>query len=448
MNGFSKKMGTLLMMLAAACLAISGCTISTGLKKEAKAIERGGGAVERTPVYKQGDWIIARGSMHNHTIYSDGCRTPEDLLELARIQGVAILAYNDHQEGKICAADSSFCVDTAGVSSVGFDVYFDHLRQIQKKAGDQGMIVLKGIEVIPYIYNYGKPPALVIDGAQHHFTIYGIEDESIFNGLPTRKAISVRPEPIPDEKPWAELVDYVHGQGGIVHAVHVEEGAQMWYGPALGACPPPIKNIYVLKNLTGFSVLPSGWHEKVGGSGGLWDTVLIEYLLGARERPLWAMADADYHCDASLAIANTLFYMREFTEEEVYRCLREGRMVALQGDAFQDVYVSEWWVSDSGRPRDKVMLGEEVRLKGTPEIGFALNHNVPGCRVRLVRNGVVVAEKEGVELSFRDVDAGRAKDPVYYRAEVSGPSADRGPYEGPTMPWSELFVNPIFVRFP
>ena len=39
------------------------------------------------------------------------------------------------------------------------------------------------------------------------------------------------------------------------------------------------------------------------------------------------------------------------------------------------------------------------------------------------------------------------KEPAFYRVEVSGPRANRGDYDGPTMPASELFVNPIFVRF-
>jgi hypothetical protein len=426
----------------------SGCTTSAGLKKEPVVLEARGSEPERTPIYRHEGWIVARASMHNHTIYSDGCRTPEDLLELARMDGMAILAYNDHQEGKICGGEHElFCVKMNGLSHHGFDVYFDHLRGIQKQAESQGMIALKGIEIIPYIHNYGKFPYMVIDGAQKHFTVYGVEDESIFPGMPTRDYVPLKPEPLPGDTPYAKLVDYIADRGGIVHAVHVGDGADVWYGPAHGAVPPPIHHIHVLKNLTGFSILPSGWGERAGGPGGLWDTALIEYLGGMRNMALWAMGDADYHCEASLAVATTLFYMREFTEDEVYRCLRDGRMVALQGDAFQDVYVAEWWISDTGEPDDPVMLGEEVMVRSAPVVKFALDHPVAETRVRLIRNGVVVLEKEGSEFSFRDDEQGEKKAPAFYRVEVIGPRADRGLYEGPTMPQSELFVNPIFVRF-
>lgn len=443
-----KPMWRHLMLVTAALVIVSGCTISAGLKKKPTALEPGATEQERTPVYHLGDWTIARASMHNHTIYSDGCRTPEDLLELARIQGMAILAYNDHREGKICAGKSgAVCVRTGGVEDVGYEKYFDHLRRIQEQAGAQDMIVLKGIEVIPYFYNYGKVPALVLDGLQKHFTVYGIENEKVFYDMPTRNSLPLSPEAIPDDAPRAAFVDYIAKNGGIVHAVHVEEGADMWIGPAHGACPPPVWNLHSLKNLTGFSVLPSGWHEKAGGPGGLWDTNLLEYLGGLRERPMWAMADADYHCEAGLAIATTLHYMKEFTEAEVYRCLREGRMVALQGDAFQDSYVSEWWASDSGRPADVIMLGREITIKNAPTIRFSLDHPVAGLRTLLIRNGVVIMESEGSDITYVDKEAGIRGEPAYYRVEVIGPRAERGPYEGPTMPDSVLFTNPVFVRF-
>ncbi len=427
--------------------AFCGCTINVGLKKEALALDSTGAKQERVPLYEHGDWVIARGSLHNHTTYSDGCRSADDLLELARIQGIAVLSYNDHREGKLCAGKSGkICARTGGVEDYGYAQYYEHLLKVQERAESQGMIAMKGIEVIPYFYNYGKFPHLVLDGLQHHFTVYGIKDPAVFESMPTRDLIPLGPESIPDEEPWQKWLDYMVEEGAIVHAVHVEEGGDQWYGPAHGACPPVPKNLHRLEGLRGFSVLPSAWHEQTGGPGGLWDTVLIEYMAGLRDKPLWAAADADYHCDASLAIATTLLYMREFSEDEVYNCLRQGRMVALQGDAFQDVYVSEWWISDSGKPAEKIMLGRELRLSGTPTIRFALDHPVEGCRTRLIRNGVVIHEVQGTELTYTDRQTG-VEEPAFYRVEVTGPVADRGAYEGPTMPHSELFVNPIFVRY-
>lgn len=438
-------LGATALSLAAVCLS---CSVPAGLKKKPVALAERGGAPERTPIYHHAGWTIARATLHNHTIYSDGCRTPEDLLEQARREGMAVLSYNDHRENKICAGDSGkVCAEIGGVEAVGYETYFEHLGRIQETARGEGMIVLKGIEVIPYIYNYGKLPWLVVDGAQQHFTVYGIEDASIFNDMPVRDYLEVKPEAIPDARPWQDFVDYITGHGGIVHAVHVEDGADMWYGPMHGACPGPVDNLHLLKRLTGFSALPSAWREKTGGPGGWWDTDLIEYMAGLRVSPLWASADTDYHCDQSMAIANTLLYMREFSEEEAWRCLRDGRMVALMGEAFQDSYVSEWWVSDSGTPANPVMLGAEIEVRGTPAVRFALDHAVAGTRVRLIRNGVVVMEQDGSELSFIDQEQGKTKEPAFYRVEVIGPRKSEPPWNPSDMQVSELFVNPIFVRF-
>ncbi len=437
-------------VIAAACLvlAASGCTISAGLKKKPVPLDAAKAAAERTPIYRHDGWIIARGSIHNHTTYSDGCRSAEDLLEMARLQGMAILAYTDHREGSISGGKSGLVrASLGGVEDYGYDVYYERLRELQERAAQDDMIVLKGVEVIPWFYNYGRFPHLVLDGLQEHFTVYAVEDPAILANMPVRKSVPVKPEPIPDKGPWQRFVDYIVENGGIVHAVHVEDGGDMWYGPAHGACPPPINNLHEIKRLTGFAVLPSAWHEKTAGPGGLWDTTLLEYMAGMRPAAMWASADADYHCDGSLAIATTLFYMKEFTEAEVYRCMRQGRMVALQGEAFQDVYVAEWWVAGTGAPEGSIMHGMEIKLDAAPRIRFALDKEVPGTTTRLIRNGMVVHEQQGAEIEFTDVEMGKRREPAFYRVEVQGPRADRGPYQGPTMPESELFTNPVFVRF-
>jgi len=433
---------------AVLALVVSGCTISLG-KRKPVPLEAPSAAAERTPLYRQGEWIIARGSIHNHTIYSDGCRTPEDLLELARRQGMAVLAYTDHREGKICVGRSKgLCVQAGGVEKYGYDAYYEHIGEIQETASHMGMIVIKGVEISPPVaYNRGKFPHLLIMGQFNHFVVYAVHDPEILANMPVRNSLTLKPESWPVENPYQKLVDYMNQQGGILHAVHVELDQDDWMGPVHILTPAPVRNL-LLEDLTGFSILPSAWHEKTGGPGGLWDTVLLEYLAGRRERPLWASGDADYHGPhASLATSTTMFYMREFTEDEVYRCMREGRMVALQGDAFQDSYVKEWRINDKGGPESTVMLGEEVALDDDPAIRFALDRPVAGARTRLIRNGRVIAEREGSSLSYVDKELGLKREPAFYRIEVIGPRADRGLEEGATAPESELFTNPIFVRW-
>jgi hypothetical protein len=61
---------------------------------------------------------------------------------------------------------------------------------------------------------------------------------------------------------------------------------------------------------------------------------------------------------------------------------------------------------------------------------------------------VVVAEVPGSAITYRDEDQGGKMEPAFYRVEVVGPVKKRAkdePYI--TEEASELFVNPIFVRF-
>lgn len=436
----------LAMVLVVLAIALGGCTIAY---PKGKPMELQASAVDqaRTPIYEHEGWTIARGSIHNHTIYSDGSYTPEDLLELARLEGVAILAYNDHREGKVCIG-SGICIQAGGVEKYGYDEYYRRLSEVQEKARAQGMIATKGIEVSsPYFYNAGMPPNFVITGQFNHFTVYGIEDVEVFETMPDRDRLSLMPEPSPGATPYQAFVDHIHEHGGIVHSAHPESPQDDWLGYIHVVTNPPANNVH-LKNLTGFSILPEGCHLRTGAPGGLWDTDLAEYLAGMRDRPVWASGDADFHGGSgSLASATTLFYMKEFTEEEVYRCMREGRMVALQGDAFQDTYVSEWWVSGTGAPSDPLMSGREVMLDSAPVVKFSLDHPITGSKVKLIRNGMVIAEEEGSEISFKDKEQGKKREPAYYRVEVIGPREPGKEYKPYEDPENLLYTNPIFVRF-
>ncbi|MFO8057971.1 MAG: PHP domain-containing protein [bacterium] len=437
-----------LVILGLSLLFVFGCTISLGMKKH-KELKDWGGEPERARFYQAGEWKVARASLHNHTTWSDGCRKPEELLELARQQGMAILAITDHREGTICMG-KGLCVETGGVENHGYDAYYERLEEIERQAEEEGMILLEGVEVIPWFYNMGKFPALVLRGLFQHFTVYGVSDAEVLQNMPIRRNFpDFKPEQIPDATHWQEFVDYVNENGGMVHAVHVESDQDEWLGAAHAVTPSPVRNLHRLRGLTAFSVLPAAWHQRTGAAGGLWDTVLLEYLTGMRDKPMWSVADADYHGPhGSLAIATTLFYMEEFTEKEVYRCMREGRMIALQGESFQDSYVSEWWVSGSENPAERVMLGEEVYIDGTPIVRFALDHPVDNTTVRLIRNGVVIAEEEGTEITYRDHELGEKREPAFYRIEVKGPVRKRKKGESyETRPESELFTNPVFVRF-
>lgn len=424
----------------------SGCSVMHYMRSHEGLALEGDGVVERPPIYYQGDWIIARSSMHNHTNLSDGCRTPEDLLELARRQGMAILAYTDHREGDICYKPN-ICLPINGVEKIGYEAYFERLRAIKDQSED--MIVIIGVEVMPYFYNLGKPPNFLVMNQNYHFTVYDIHDPDVLRGMPARRDIeTLKPEQLVGPARYQRFVDYIVDHGGIVHAVHVESDQDMWVGPAHFVSEAHPHYIRVMNNLTGFSVLPSAMSNLAGGAGGAWDAALLEYLSGSRDCALWTMADADYHGpEGSPAWATTFYYMREFTEAEVYRCLREGRMVAQMGESFQDVYVSEFSVSEGGRPDDAIMLGRSITVSRAPVIRFSLSREVPDVHARLVRNGKVIYEADACSFTYTDREIFEKNIPAFYRVEMTGPRVEppQADAPNPLNPESRLFTNPVFV---
>jgi len=406
------------------------------------------GEIERTPLYQLDDWTIARASLHNHTIYSDGCRTPEDLLELARRQGMAILAYADHREGDFCVKEGSkFCITFNGIEKVGYETYFDHLNRL--KAESEDIIVIAGIEVMPWFFNAGHPPNLVITNQNAHFTVYAIEDPQVYYNMPVRRALDdLKPELDPGLQVYQDYVDYIVDNGGIIHAAHVESYQDIWAAKTIHATSPPRPHwVYELRDLTGFSILPEGW-EVAGAPGSYWDAALIEKLLGVRETAPWAVGDADYHGpEGTLYRATTLFYMREFTEPEIYRCMREGRMVALQGEAFQDSYVTEFSISEDGAPGERIIFGEELTVSSPPVIRFSLNREVPEATALLIRNGKVILETADPAFEYVDREMFKQNLPAVYRVQVVGPRLEPMSEEFPdTEPQSQLYTNPVFVR--
>ena len=87
----------------------------------------------------------------------------------------------------------------------------------------------------------------------------------------------------------------------------------------------------------------------------------------------------------------------------------------------------------------KIMFGESVKLNGPAVVRFSTNKDAPGQEVRLIRNGKVIYTGKTSKFEFRDEEAAKSKDKVFYRVEVEG----QGPFE--IEEGNRLFTNPIFV---
>jgi hypothetical protein len=397
---------------------------------------------DTTPVYHLDDWLIARASMHNHTTFSDGCRSPEDLVQQARDEGIAVLAITDHREGTLCLGEK-ICLDLGGVDNKkrgSYDRYFEELQKLSSQTADP--ILFIGLETGPYFWNEGVLPYANLKGVHWHFTSYGIDDKEVYKKMPARMGVAAKPEPDPGIKPYQEWVDYMVKAGGMVFQAHPESFDNGVYGGVVHMISGmPIHLTDKLTNLTGVAVIPEGF-VVVGRPGGEWDRAQLQYLAGLRPNPLWAWGEADYHCTPpNLRNGTTLFYLKKLAREDVLAAMKSGMMVALMGEDFQDIYVSEFSVGDDKPALEKIMFGKSVKLNSTPVIRFSLNKPVPEQEVRLIRSGKVIFTTQASSFEFKDDEAAALKEKVFYRVEVEG----RGPME--ITKGNRLFTNPMFVSW-
>lgn len=422
---------------------LHACTISLSRAKEGLAVAPLS-TPERTPVYESGDWIIARASMHNHTVFSDGTLSMEGLVQLARNQGMAVLAISDHHKlgmklGPIRAKDNSISEREGG-----YEDYFESLLEIRDETTD--IIVIPGVEYTGWETAVGRFPNVDIWGGSHHFVIYGIEDPEVYARAPHLDETPIKEhfDPEAELDPLISLVSYFREEGGIVILAHPDWYNEGAYGPIKVKGHPYGRLVNQLKEINGFAAVPEGIFEATK-PGLPWDHALLEYIIGERDVPIWAIGDADFHGEPhTLANGTTMLYLRELNTGQVYEAMEKGRMVLHMGDPFQDVFVKEFWVSSGGSPKDEIMLGENVKIKGRPRIHFALSEDIPLIRVLLIRNGVVIYETSDSGFDYVDELAFERGLPAYYRVEVKGErrsSKEPGPRE------SYLFTNPIFVEF-
>ncbi len=392
-----------------------------------------------TPIYEHGGWIIARGSVHNHTTYSDGCRSPEDLVQMARNEGVAILAITDHREGRICGGE--ICVDVGGVNSkkCGYPRYMDHIKSLA--AASEMPMIIPGMEVAPYAWNERDLPWFLIRGSGWHFTVYGIEDPEVYENMPARDQFALRSEDAAGVEPYDEFVNYIRDEGGLVFQAHPESSENEWVGPLHLWTGAPTHLTARLGRLTGVAVIPSGVFI-AGKPGGEWDQALVQYIVGMREEPLWAWGETDYHCPPGiLSRSGTLFYLDEFTRDSVFEAVRQGRMVAVMGEAFLDSYVAQFSAGEGRAAQGGVILGEEVDLSRPAVIRFSLNKDVTIKEARLIRNGKVIYTTTGSSFEYKDTEGFESGGRCYYRVELMGKDASE------TQRGSRLFTNPVFVKY-
>jgi hypothetical protein len=235
--------------------------------------------------------------------------------------------------------------------------------------------------------------------------------------------------------PYQELIDYVNNRGGLIFWSAPDISAGVFQaGPMLMETQPYSPELLHTRNYTGFAVFAEGMKNS-GIPGGIWDKVLIEYVSGYRERPVWAIGELDYDDGDWMGETQTVFMLRALSRKDILAALREGRVYAVTGSPKVPKPVLEkFQIWDEAKQRWAEM-GETATVSGSTKIKIALIIP-PGAaarNLRLIREGQIVWDMQ-ITGSFSEIielDYQQAKGMTYYRLDLD----------------SQLIANPVFCRF-
>jgi hypothetical protein len=244
-------------------------------------------------------------------------------------------------------------------------------------------------------------------------------------------------------KPYQNLIDFATSKGALVFWNHMEAttGINQQDSLSLETMPYP-DDLLKTQNYTGFQVV--GDQPIVQADPGQqWDQVLMEYLNGNRERPVWGFGSNDYLCENqngdNLGSVRTVFLVRESNNDTVLDAMQKGRMYAVRQTDANRLSLDEFVVKDQ-KSGNQVTMGQEMVATDFPTVNMKLRSVQGGTKtaqIQIIRNGALVKEETvslPYDLTWRDVGIDRIK-PVYYRIKAT------------VSPTDHLVSNPIFVKF-
>ena len=244
-------------------------------------------------------------------------------------------------------------------------------------------------------------------------------------------------------QPYQNMIDYANSNGAMVFWNHMEPISSIRkHGTTSLATAPYPDDLLKTKNYTGFQVV--GDHPiQQAEAGQQWDQVLMEYLQGQREQPVWGYGGNNYLCEEQngdrLGSVRTIVLVREKNRDTLLDAIRKGRMYSVRQVDENRLSLDEFIVEDQ-KTGQQATLGQELTSTDFPAVKIKLRSIKGGnktARIQVIRNGVLVKQENvslPYELTWRDVgndQEGRA----YYRIKASVNSMDH------------LVSNPIFVKF-
>lgn len=231
--------------------------------------------------------------------------------------------------------------------------------------------------------------------------------------------------------PYQNLIDYAEEKGGMVFWAHPDVGGKHKLNDIEIHTPPYYEELLRTYNYTGFSAFVEGMKFS-GKPGGIWDSVLKQYVNGQRQKPVWAIGELDYKEGSWMGETQTIFLVNKLNKDEILKAMREGRMYAVRGNLKPVLEAFQIWDDEHGTWTE---MGGTSTARNI--IKLKIKAHLPEkdkrtARLRIIREGIVIKEipvVRTIDIELNDEYYGSG-DKTYYRIDID----DR------------LISNPIFVK--
>ena len=226
--------------------------------------------------------------------------------------------------------------------------------------------------------------------------------------------------------PYEEFIEFVRQRGALTFWSHPEssysaQGRKM--GPITLVTPPYSEDLIRVPEYTGFAAL-YGDSTTAEAPGMQWDVALTQFRFGERKKPVWTIAEADFHGQSQsdpLDRYLTVFLAEEKSQAAILKAMAEGRMYSVmkQGDArpvLEDFHLADASASGSAISGQTLEYRSFPEIRGKLSVSDSARHKV---QLKVVKNGKVFRELEGdTPFEFGVFDDNPSYDTNFYRLEA------------------------------
>lgn len=376
------------------------------------------------------EYRLERGVMDLHSNISDGLYPPETTADFFKKEGIKVLIFGDSALRKweygLWPLRNLIkkTIQEKSVLRLGADKYLKELESLQNKF--PGLLIIPGLEASPFYYWEGSPFSknFSLNDSYKEFLVIGLGQRD-FQDMPIVGNRSLKFNQYQGRqgiKPYQNLIDYVIKKGGIIFWAHPEmESVQKYKGIEVYTPEHP-ENLFLSYDYTGFGVTFTD-KLKITETGGIWDKLLLEYIGGRRNKPVWIIGALHY--DGLLrkkADVETIFFIKENSRAGILSALREGRMYARFNSGAQPAVLRKFSAENLGSAVQVIISGSQ------PSMG--------AVEIELIRNGRVLKrfQESGEEWEIIEQDTLAASEKkAYYRLKITGSSG-------------LILSNPVFVQ--